>query len=60
MMQHGVAIGGNGSQAQTDGHEKSPEKPGFAKTCDDPRRLPMEDKGLEPMTFWLPARRSPN
>jgi len=21
---------------------------------------PMEDNGLEPMTFWLPARRSPN
>jgi len=21
---------------------------------------PMEDRGLEPLTFWLPARRSPN
>ncbi len=20
----------------------------------------MEDRGLEPLTFWLPARRSPN
>ena len=25
------------------------------------RRAPhVEDNGLEPMTFWLPARRSPN
>ena len=28
-----------------------------AETCD---RSEMEDRGLEPLTFWLPARRSPN
>jgi site-specific recombinase XerD len=28
-----------------------------AEACD---RSKMEDNGLEPMTFWLPARRSPN
>ncbi len=60
LVQQGVATGGNGSQAESSVRKKSPEKPGSAKTCDDPRRLPMEDNGLEPMTFWLPARRSPN
>ncbi len=28
-------------------------------TCDNGRRK-VEDRGLEPLTFWLPARRSPN
>lgn len=52
--------GGNEPHAEPTAHEKSPEIPGFAEPCELPRRLPMEDNGLEPMTFWLPARRSPN
>lgn len=40
--------------------EKTPVFPGSAKHDDDLRRLRLEDNGLEPMTFWLPARRSPN
>ena len=24
------------------------------------KALQVEDRGLEPLTFWLPARRSPN
>jgi len=60
MMQQGVACGGNEPHAEPTAREKSPEKQGFAEPCELSRRLPVEDNGLEPMTFWLPARRSPN
>ena len=60
VVQQVAEDGGNASQGKTTAHKKSPEIPGFAKTCDKPQRLQVEDKGLEPMTFWLPARRSPN
>jgi integrase len=37
--------------------------PVFAEECDTLRYcadVQVEDRGLEPLTFWLPARRSPN
>ena len=60
LVQQSVVSGGTGSLPKTTGRKKSPAKPGFAKPCDKPLRPQVEDKGLEPMTFWLPARRSPN
>ncbi len=34
--------------------------PTDARGCDPSQNGRMEDRGLEPLTFWLPARRSPN
>ena len=34
--------------------------PSDAVNCDPSRDGRMEDRGLEPLTFWLPAKRSPN
>lgn len=58
--QYPAESGRNGPQVGLTAQRKSPEKPGSAEPCDKPRRLKVEDNGLEPMTFWLPARRSPN
>ena len=60
VVQYPSESGRNASQAELAAHEKSPEIPGFAKGCVTLRATLVEDKGLEPMTFWLPARRSPN
>ncbi len=60
MMQHGAESSGKWSQTPNGTKTKSPEKPGSAKSCTVVRKTPVEDNGLEPMTFWLPARRSPN
>lgn len=60
MMQHDAATSGMEPQQIQTAQKESPEKPGSAKSCTGVRKTPMEDKGLEPMTFWLPARRSPN
>ena len=60
VSQQATESGRNGSQAELTAHEKSPEIPGFAKGRVTLRATLVEDKGLEPMTFWLPARRSPN
>ena len=40
--------------------KKSPVVPGPAATCGVVQLHRVEDRGLEPLTFWLPARRSPN
>ena len=41
-------------------HEKTPVLPGLATSCGVLHKCSMEDRGLEPLTFWLPARRAPN
>ncbi len=38
----------------------SPTIPGKSEACGAMTTPLVEDNGLEPMTFWLPARRSPN
>ena len=40
--------------------EKKPVFPELASSCDLMQLPQMEDRGFEPLTFWLPARRSPN
>ncbi len=50
----------NRTQADRPAHEKTPVLQGFATNCDSSQDRRMEDRGLEPLTFWLPARRSPN
>jgi integrase len=43
--------------------QQETRNPGFAGVCDGVLRCTndqVEDRGLEPLTFWLPARRSPN
>ena len=35
-------------------------KPNRGRPCGRPRYCQMELRGLEPLTFWLPARRSPS
>ena len=45
LVQQSVATGGNGSQAESSGREKSSEKPGFAKPCDKVQRASLEDRG---------------
>jgi len=37
-------------------HQKTPENPGLDEGWSPARTPPMEDRGLEPLTFWLPAR----
>jgi integrase len=59
-LQHPVAEGSLGQKPEPPAQKKSPEKPGSAKSCTVVRKTSVEDNGLEPMTFWLPARRSPN
>ena len=40
--------------------EKPRQLPVLAPSCETVQNAGMEDRGLEPLTFWLPARRSPN
>ena len=49
-----------GSQANTEEHEKTPVLPGSAASCGRLPQEKVEDRGLEPLTFWLPAKRSPS
>ncbi len=51
---------GNAPQADMPAHEKTPVLQGFSSHCEVLQSGGMEDRGLEPLTFWLPARRSPN
>ena len=60
MVQQRVTTDGNALNSESDAQKESPEKPGSAKPCTVMRKVPLEDRGLEPLTFWLPARRSPN
>tara|TARA_R110002072_G_scaffold179059_1_gene335057 strand:- start:116968 stop:118371 length:1404 start_codon:yes stop_codon:yes gene_type:complete len=64
VMPHDVDLPGIEPQSQIrlaadDSRNSSQRKKkrSHAEACD---RSKMEDNGLEPMTFWLPARRSPN
>ncbi len=47
-------------QAETAAHKKTPVFQGFPAPCEMVHACTVEDRGLEPLTFWLPARRSPN
>ena len=49
-----------GPQAVLAAQEKTPVLQGFAAGCEVVQSGRVEDRGLEPLTFWLPARRSPN
>ena len=49
-----------GPQATLPAHEKTPVLQGFTAGCEVMHTCQVEDRGLEPLTFWLPARRSPN
>lgn len=44
------------SQVETPAHEKAPVLLGSAVSCGTLQKPGMEDRGLEPLTFWLPAR----
>ena len=44
----------------TAAHEKAPVLLESAALSETLQNRGMEDRGLEPLTFWLPARRSPN
>jgi hypothetical protein len=59
-VQQAHVMGCNDSQADSTAHEKSPDLQGSATHCDSVQESKVEDRGLEPLTFWLPARRSPN
>ncbi len=52
--------GGNTSQTESPAHAKTPVLQGLASSCEAAQNRGLEDRGLEPLTFWLPARRSPN
>ena len=54
VSQQATESSGNGSQEYSTAHKKSPDFQGFAKPCIKLQKTPMEDNGLEPMTFWLP------
>ena len=58
--QHVRAEGCRESQADLPAQKKTPLLPGFAADCGLLPEGKVEDRGLEPLTFWLPARRSPN
>ena len=59
-VQHPAVLPRTGSQATLAAHEKTPVLQGFAAGCEVVQTGRVEDRGLEPLTFWLPARRSPN
>ena len=48
------------SPADLPAQKKTPVLPGSAISCGLLPEGKVEDRGLEPLTFWLPARRSPN
>ena len=48
------------SRANMQAHKKTPDLPGLAGSCVLAQPASVEDRGFEPLTFWLPARRSPN
>ena len=58
--QHVRARGRRESQATLPAQKKTPLLPGSAASCGLLPQCKVEDRGLEPLTFWLPARRSPN
>ena len=49
-----------GTQSSRPAQTKTPVLQGSASKCDEVHFCEVEDRGLEPLTFWLPARRSPN
>ena len=49
-----------GPQVTLPAHQKNPVLQGFSAGCEVVHTRQVEDRGLEPLTFWLPARRSPN
>ena len=59
-VQHPAVLPRTGSQATLPAHEKTPVLQGFAAGCEVVHTGRVEDRGLEPLTFWLPAKRSPN
>ena len=59
-VQHPAVLPRTGSQATLPAHEKTPVLQGFTAGCEVVQSGQVEDRGLEPLTFWLPARRSPN
>ena len=59
-LQHPAVLPRTGPQATLPAHEKTPVLQGFAAGCEVVQSGRVEDRGLEPLTFWLPARRSPN
>ena len=58
--QHAYARDYSESLADLPAQEKTPVLQGSAADCDSAPQSKVEDRGLEPLTFWLPARRSPN
>ena len=58
--QHTHAMGRKEPQEKSVEPEKPRELQGFAPSCETVQNAGLEDRGLEPLTFWLPARRSPN
>jgi len=58
--QHTSARGCSESQTDLPAQKKTPVLLGSAARCDLVPQSKVEDRGLEPLTFWLPARRSPN
>ncbi len=59
-MQQPTEIGRNTSEAVDEAHEETPVFQGVSSDFDALQCTKVEDRGLEPLTFWLPARRSPN
>ncbi len=59
-MQSGAESARIDSQADGTAQEEPRELRGFATAREAMQCTRVEDRGLEPLTFWLPARRSPN
>jgi len=54
---HPARVGPRKTSSEKDKGPVFPEKNEPLRTCTN---VHVEDRGLEPLTFWLPARRSPN
>ena len=59
-LQQPAVLPRRGAQPELAAHKKTPVLQGFAAGCEVVQSGRVEDRGLEPLTFWLPARRSPN
>ena len=59
-LQQPAVLPRTGPQPELPAHKKTPVLQGFAAGCEVVHTGRVEDRGLEPLTFWLPARRSPN
>ncbi len=60
VTQYSAVYSSTESQSKKPAHKKTSIFQEVSTDCIIVRKSEMENRGLEPLTFWLPAKRSPN